>query len=184
MARVTHNLLLQGISGKVGPLVVRQVGGQTVVQAAEAKAARAPRSPRQQAHLNRFYQAQLYAKAQLRDPAVEALYATRTDDRRRSAYAVAVADFMHAPKIIGLDTRAYHGRPGDVLRVQATDDFAVVGVHLCLLAASGALLEEGEAILQADGCWHYLVQQAQVPATCEVTAHDRPGNTARQVYSL
>lgn len=97
MARVTNNLLLQGISGKIGPLVVRQVGGQTIVQSAETKAQRAPRSPRQQAHLDRMYQAQLYAKAQIRDPSLKALYATRIDQRRTSAYTVAIADYMKAP---------------------------------------------------------------------------------------
>ena len=89
MARVPKTSLLHGVSGKLGPSVLRQVGGQTVVQAAEAPGWRVPCSPAQQAHLDRMYQAQLYAKAQTRDPAAKARYTMRIDQRRRRAYAVA-----------------------------------------------------------------------------------------------
>jgi hypothetical protein len=185
MARVTNNLLLLGISGKIGPLVIRQVGGQTIVQSAESKAQRAPRSPKQQAHLQRMYQAQLYAKAQIQDPATKALYATRIDQRRTSAYTVAIADFMHAPEILGLDARAYRGRPGDALRIQATDDFEVIAVVLRFLSPTGTELETGPATPQPGGDWLYLTQHDHAAGTtCEVEAHDRPGNLSTRRFTL
>ncbi|MDO7877609.1 hypothetical protein Q5H93_22915 [Hymenobacter sp. ASUV-10] len=185
MARVTNNLLLQGISGKIGPLVIRQVGGQTIVQSAENKAKRAPRSPKQQAHLDRMYQAQLYAKAQIRDPNLKALYATRIDQRRTSAYTVAIADYMNAPEILGLDARAYRGHPGDALRIQATDDFEVIAVVLRFLTPTGTLLETGPATLQPAAHWLYLTQQNHAAGTtCEVEAHDRPGNATTRSFTL
>ena len=187
MARVTRNLLLQGLSGKISGLVVRQVGDQTIVQAAEAKGQRPARSPRQQAHLDRMYQAQLYAKAQLRDPAALALYTTGISTRCTSAYTVAVADYMKAPIVTALIINAYHGQPGDVIRVQATDNFAVTAVHVRISLPDGILLEEGPATLEPDGSWCYLVTAAQPPApgtTITATVHDRPGNTASHTATL
>lgn len=183
MARIPKNSLLHGISGKLGNLVLRQVGGQTVVQAAEAPGRRAPRSPAQQAHLDRMYRAQLYAKAQVRDPTAKARYTTGIDQRRRSAYAVAIADYMHAPEITAVDMRSYHGQPGDPIFITATDDFAVAGVSVCLRDAGGALLEEGPAEpLATSKGWRYTTrtaagsgQQVQV----EAEACDYAGNVAR-----
>ena len=182
LARVPKTSLLYGISGKLGPFVLRQVGGQTVVQAAEAPGRRAPRSPAQQAHLDRMYQAQRYAKAQIRDPAAKARYATRIDQRRRSAYAVAIADYMHAPRVTAIDSRDYQGRSGDQIRVVATDDFAVVAVQVHLYAPTGALLEGGPAALLPTGEWSYLALQMAPagPGTrIEAEAHDYPGNVGR-----
>lgn len=188
MARVPKNSLLHGISGKLGNLVLRQVGGQTVVQAAETPGRRAPRSPAQQAHLDRMYRAQLYAKAQVRDPAAKARYTTGIDLRRRSAYAVAIADYMHAPEISAVDVRRYHGQPGDPIFITATDDFAVVRVSVCLRNAGGSLLEEGPAELLPTGKgWRYTAriatgmgQQVHV----EAEACDYAGNVARQAVTM
>lgn len=186
MARVTRGSLLQGISGKIGGIVVRQVGNETIVSAAESKGARAPRSARQQAHLTRFHQAQRYAAAQLRDEAARALYATGVGGRLQSPYHVAIADFMHAPQITGIDTAAYQGRPGDLIRVAATDDFAVVSVLLRLESATGDVLEEGPATPAPAGPdWHYAVQTTTArAAVLHVRAFDRPGNVAEQTVRL
>ncbi|GAB3833842.1 hypothetical protein [Hymenobacter jeollabukensis] len=186
MARVTRNSLLQGISGKIGGIVVRQVGGQTIVSAAEAKEERAPRSARQQAHLDRFFAAQCYARAQMQDPAAKALYATGVDSRRQSPYHVAIADFMHAPQIISVDTSAYQGQGGDIIRVAATDDFTVASVLLRLETATGELLEEGPALPLASGFdWHYTTRSTGArAAVLHVQASDRPGNVAEQTIRL
>ena len=187
MARVTSQSLLRGISGKLGPLVVRQVGSQTVVQAAEGRAPRAPRSPAQQAHLDRMYQAQLYAKAQLRDPEAKARYAAGINQRRTSAYTVAIADFMNPPVITALDAGRYHGQPGDVVLVTATDDFAVAAVQLRLHDPAGQLLAEGPAVRQPDGRWRYVARAAHPagPGTrLEAEARDHAGNVASATVLL
>lgn len=187
MARVTGNSLLRGVSGKIGNLVVRQVGQQTIVSAAEAPGPRAPRSPKQQAQLERMYRAQLYAKAQIRDPDAKALYATGIDARRTSAYTVAVADYLNAPVIGRVELGSYHGRPGNVLRIWATDDFAVTSVQARILTADGTELEAGPTILQPDASWHYLLQlphPANTPLTLHLEAYDRPGNVTQLAQPL
>jgi hypothetical protein len=187
MARVTHNALLRGLSGKLGGLVIRQVGDQTIVSAAEAPGQRAPRSLKQQAHLDRMYRAQLYAKAQLRDPAARALYATGITARCTSAYTVAIADYMKAPVITCLKINGYHGQPGDKIQVLATDNFAVTAVHICIRHPNGALLEEGPATPAPDGSWCYTAAVRQVlrPGTSiTATVYDRPGNATTQTALL
>lgn len=187
MARVTRNSLLRGISGKLGPLVVRQVGDQTIVQAAEGPGPRAPRSPKQQAHLDRMYRAQCYAKAQVQEPTAKVRYATGIDQRRTSAYTVAVADFMNLPVVTALLTSHYHGQPHDPTTITATDDFAVAAVYVSLYAPAGTLLEAGPAALLPDGRWRYLAQTTQPTLAglrLEAEAHDYAGNVARRAQVL
>ena len=158
-----------------------------MVPAAEGPGPRAPLSPAQQAHLDRMYQAQLYARAQLRDPAAKARYATGIDQRRTSAYTVAIADFMNPPVITALDAGRNHGQPGDVILVTATDDFAVAAVQLRLHDPAGQLLEEGPATRQPDGRWCYTARTAHPagPGTrLEAEARDHAGNVASKVLLL
>lgn len=188
MARVTGNSLLRGVSGKIGSLVIRQVGDQTIVSAAEGPGPRAPRSPKQQAQLDRMYRAQLYAKAQMLDPDAKARYATGIDARRTSAYTVAVADYLNAPTITRVDLSGYRGRPGDALQIWATDDFAVTAVHVRILSTpDGPEVESGPALLQPDASWRYLVQRPHAPGaplTLHLKAHDLPRNVGQLVQTL
>lgn len=188
MARVTGNSLLRGVSGKIGSLVIRQVGDQTIVSAAERLGPRAPRSPKQQAQLDRMYRAQLYAKAQMLDPDAKARYATGIDARRTSAYTVAVADYLNAPTITRVDLSGYRGRPGDALQIWATDDFAVTAVHVRILSTpDGPEVESGPALLQPDASWRYLVQRPHAPGaplTLHLEAHDLPRNVGQLVQTL
>lgn len=150
-------------------------------------APRAPRSPAQQAHLDRVYQAQRYAKAQIQDPVAKARYATGIDQRRTSAYTVAVADYLNPPVITALATGHYHGQLNDAILITATDDFAVVAMHVSLYAPTGTLLEAGPAALQPDGRWRYLAQTTQLALPglrIEAEAHDHPGNVARHIQVL
>ena len=173
---------MYGKRGRVGPLILRQLNGETIVQAAE-RGPRKPRSEAQQAHLDRTHRARQYGKAQVSDPISKALYATRITKRCTSAYTVAVQDYLNAPEITVLDASAYQGGVGDVIRVRATDDFGVVSVYVRLLAPDGSLREAGPASLQATGDWLY---QATQPTSlgqgtvAEAKAYDRPGNVATE----
>jgi hypothetical protein len=185
MARVTKKSLLKGLSGKIGNLVIRQVGEETVVSAAE-RGPRAPRSPRQQAQLGRMYQAQLYGSAQHRDAEAKALYATRIDSDRTSARSVAIADYMHSPEIQAVDRRGYQGRLGDQLQVEATDDFAVTAVAIRIEGPAGEVLIQGPARLQASGNWVFTagLGHALPPGSMlYVEAFDRPGNVTTESYA-
>ena len=134
-----------------------------------------------------MYRAQCYAKAQIQDPAAKARYATGIDQRRTSAYTVAVADYLNPPVITALDAGHYHGQPHDANLKTATDDFAVAAVHVSLYAPTNVLLEAGPAALQPDGRWRYLAQTTQLALPgirLEAEARDHPGNVAHQIQVL
>ncbi|MCC2546562.1 hypothetical protein LJY25_08920 [Hymenobacter sp. BT175] len=139
MARVSNNIITQGLSGTIGgTLVFRQVTGRTIVAAAPRESEKAP-SARQLAHQERFQMAALYAKAQLLDVASKAEYdAARTPDSSASAYAIAVADFMQAPDIHQIDLSDYQGQAGNTIRVRVTDDFKVTSVRLRIENGDGS----------------------------------------------
>ena len=142
-----------------------------------------PLTPRQ-----RFHQAAFYARKVQEDAEQQAAYQAATDDIVRSAYTVAVADFLNAPNIRDVDLAAYHGQKGDVITVYATDDFAVHHVHLCIQNADGSLVEEGDAQADADGTTFRYTATQNNPSTdgdkITVTAYDNPGNATVEEQTL
>jgi len=93
MPAVTHNIILQGISGKLGNIVVRQLKGKTIVQAAPIR--KAPATPGELANRETFKKAVAYAKEARQDSAVWEIYTTEAKRRggTSNAFAVAVSDF-------------------------------------------------------------------------------------------
>ncbi|UOQ52669.1 hypothetical protein [Hymenobacter cellulosivorans] len=186
MARVTGNSLLQGLSGTIGGITVRQVGKQTIVSAAEGPK-KAPPSDKQLTQRLRMHYAQCYAEILKQDPALKALYATGITDRLKNARLVAITDYLNAPEVLGADLSAYQGRPHDVIRLYATDDFAVTAVEAHLYSATDQLLVQGPAALQPEGCWLFSlpsVSLAEPAIRLEVRAFDRPGNQTLRQFLL
>jgi hypothetical protein len=95
--------------------------------------------------------------------------------------------FFNAPAVDEIDLSTYTGKPGEVIKISASDDFEVVGVSVTIRATDGTVLEEGApAKSAADGAFTYTtttnVAQGQ-PISLEVTATDRPGNRTTKVQS-
>ncbi|UOQ71343.1 hypothetical protein [Hymenobacter cellulosilyticus] len=114
------------------------------------------------------------------DPALKAAYETGVDVNTTSSYVVAVADYLSAPSIRNVDFSAYHGKPGDVITVQATDNFAVTEVRVRIQNPDGTLVEEGPALPDPDGFTFRFTAKASNTSLegdkITVTAADRPGN--------
>jgi hypothetical protein len=83
----------------------------------------------QQAHRRRFQHAVLYSMGVMSDPELTAAYESKAKPGQ-SARNMAVADFFHAPDIRDVDVTGYRGLPGDVIRIEVTDDFMVTDVFL------------------------------------------------------
>ena len=114
MARGT-NLVLQGLSGKLGEtLVIRRVGNQTVLCKAPDKRTKEP-SEQQLAHQRRFTEASIYARSVIQDETAKAEYTARIRPGRK-AYQAAMADFFYAPTIEDVDLSQYQGTVGDTIR--------------------------------------------------------------------
>src|SRR5690606_33482578 len=138
--------------------------------------------PHQEKAKARFKRAVLYAKRQINDPVLKAFYQPGLSSRFNSAYAAAVGDFLSAPKIHEIDTTRYGGVAGDEILLKATNqEFGLSSVRIALFNATGALLEEGDPVLQADAAEDYVyittVANNILSGTrIVVTLRDRPGN--------
>jgi hypothetical protein len=150
MAKVAKNIVLFGASGKLGDqIVIRQRGGQTILAQAPGERTDEPTAA-QKAQRLKFQQAIVYGKAQIADADSRAEYAAKSDERK-SAYNVAVADFLHAPDVDEIDLTNYTGAAGDTIRVRVTDDFKVTQVQVSISNSDGSLVEQGDALQQQNG---------------------------------
>ena len=181
MAESKRNIVIQGMSGKLGDMIVfRQRAGKTI-------AAAAPRSPQgegtpaQQAVREKFQQAILYGRTAISDPATKEEYQAKAPEGK-SAFNVAVADFFNAPDIVEIDVKEYSGSPGQRIRVKVTDDFKVKSVWLAIQNDDGSIVEQGNAIADPNGIdWIYTstTENLSLPNDkVTVTATDNPDNLA------
>jgi hypothetical protein len=182
MAKQKNNAVTHGLSGTVGGMLVfRQTATGTVVQSLPRVSGNWTEA--QQEHRRKFQRAVLYGKASLSDPARQQEYAAAAHPKNRTPFNVAVADFLHAPEIEVIDVSDYRGQPGDVIRIEATDDFAVKEVKVVITNPDGSIVEEGFAQPGISGFeWIYTATEDNpTPAgdRIEVYASDMPGNISR-----
>jgi hypothetical protein len=181
MAKQERNVVTHGLSGTVGGMLVfRQTATGTVVQSPPRVSGKSTEA--QLAQQRKFQRAVVYAGAVAEDPAQEAAYAAKAK-KGQTARNVAVADFLHAPEIEVIDLSGYHGQPGDVIRIEATDDFAVREVKVVITNPDGSIVEEGYAEAGALKYeWIYTATAANPGLAgdrIEVYASDMPGNISK-----
>jgi hypothetical protein len=185
MAKAELNALLAALHGTIGDLVLVREGDNIYVRHRARQTA--PRSQAQVAQNQRMTLASRWARTLLADPAMKAAY-ERGRQGHLSALNVAVRDFLNAPVIEAISLDGYRGRPGDLIRIRARDDFRIVRLSVQIRTVEGVVLEEGEALWEGmDGAWGYRSQIQVLPQTTvliEATALDLPGNrtTAQSYY--
>ena len=168
MAKVRNNLLIRGLSGKLGDqFVIRQLrDGRTIVCARPDFSGRIL-SAGQKEHHQRVKQAAAYA-----GPASRAnpIYAELAAGTMKNAYNVAFGDWFSPPVIHSLE------RQGRAIRILASDDVLVASVEVLVLDEAGKEVERGLA-LQGQGDWWEYVPSAAGRVVVEVS--DLPGNTVK-----
>lgn len=173
-----------GLSGMLGETVsVRKVRGQVVVTNRPRRRAGKP-SEKQASVQEKFLEASQYANRQIAQAESNALYAAGITGKKRSAYLVAMSDYLSAPKVSSIDILDYRGAIGDTIVVKAIDDFMVTKVKVVIADAAGSILEEGEAGPDAQqvNLWQYkarAVNPTLAGTTVRAYAYDRPGNTGK-----
>jgi hypothetical protein len=143
-------------------------------------------APARREALAKLYAASQYAWIQLANPAMRAEYENRARTRK-SAYALAVADFLNPPEIRAVSLEQYIGHAGDPITLHVTDDFKVAGVRVELLDIEGNAIERSEAHEQGNNMWRYTTKRTMpplVPISLVITAFDIPGNTDKQTIHL
>lgn len=178
MAKVGNNILTHGLQGMVGDLIVfRQRDGKTIVSAKPEHHGSLTEAQLQ--HLHHFQEAVIYAKSVLSDPEKKEAY-KHAAKPGQSAYNVALADFLKAPHIEEIDIAGYDGKPGSKIRVRAVDDFKITAVTLEIHNSDGAVLEQGNAVCDANGLdWIYTATKINDPLTggkITVKVSDNPGH--------
>ncbi len=183
MAKVGRNMVTTGLSGKLGDLLVfRVVNGKTVVSQAPAPSSKEP-SEAQIVQKKKFQKAVLYAKSAIASPEIKAAYEAEAADGK-SAYNVAVADFLNAPQIEEIDISTYTGKVGDTIQILPTDDFEVTEVSVTIENADGTIVENGQAI-QTEGSPYYTFTATALNETLDgdkitIQVSDVPGNTTTE----
>ena len=180
MTKVKNNALLKGISGKLGEThVYKKVRGKMyMVNMPETGK---PLSEDRKAFISKFSKAAAYAKAQMKDDDAKAMYQTGITAKKHNPYIVAVSDSLTKPKVNEIKTTDYEGAVGDVITIDATDDFKVTRVRVIILESDGNKLERGEAIQDPKNThiWKYTATVANPSvegSTISVTAFDTPDN--------
>jgi hypothetical protein len=179
MGLLQPNPAIGTLHGTVGDLVfVRTQDGRLLVR--HRPPPRREFKPGELANQSRFTLASAYVKRVRGQPERYAAYEEAARFLRKRACDLANADFWHPPAIQDVDLSSYRGQAGEVIRVEAVDDFAVVAVGIAITALDGTVIERGEAKTSGTGAeWIYTIQ-ATMPAgqtvVVEVTATDRPGN--------
>jgi len=109
MAKVAKNLILHGASGKIGDqIVIRQRGGKVILSQAPGEREGEP-SEAQKTQRAKFQQAIIYGKTQMTDAEAKAGYEAKASGMR-TAFNVAVADFLHAPDVDEIDPSTGSGQ--------------------------------------------------------------------------
>lgn len=187
MAESKNNIVTHGLSGKVGDLLVFiQRNGKTIVSKAP-KERTGGLSDKQEIQKLKFQRAVLYAKTIMNDASKKQMYEAMSDDSKGiSAYNVAVADLLNAPKIQEINLSAYTGNPGDTIRIIATDDFEVVSVIVKIENSDGSLVEEGSAVNNGAE-WIYTATVLNSDLSGDkitITASDYPDNVTEKFETL
>ncbi|HET7003695.1 MAG TPA: hypothetical protein VFI33_20375 [Puia sp.] len=187
MPESKDNFVVQGLSGTFAGIgTFHRRGKKTFLRKIRAKPS-VPDSKEQVAVKERFAEYIQYAKAAIKDPVIKAAYAAAAKPGR-TAFNRAVTDASRPPKIGKVDAGNYHGQTGDHLIIEATDDFRVKAVQVCIHNANGHLIEQGDAIMQINMVdWLYAVTAANesfAGSKITATASDLPGNKASVIVTL
>ena len=180
MAKVTLAPGFENLHGPVGKLPYRLFLGMNIVYP-KPKRVRQPNTPAQRGWRRTFREGTAYAKRVSEDPATWPAYVAEARKRRTTASALATKDWLKPPRVTAIDLSRYRRHAGDMITVQAEDDFKVIRVAVEILADAQTVVEGGAATFDAaSGSWKYTVMAeatGQSGLTVRATAWDRPGQT-------
>jgi hypothetical protein len=185
MAKVELNKTVSALRGKIDDWVYRQQDGQTIVTPYREPKARTP-SPAQKQARARFQAAHAYATEVLSDPLRRAVYQKIASARKRPANVLLASNFLTPPTIEVVETAAYTGRVGELIRIVAFDAIAVAAVTVAIRTSNGVPVESGEA-MNDHGVWNYRTTANVVSRSSlqiEVTARNHARAEAKQVKEM
>jgi hypothetical protein len=189
MTNVNENLLMRGARGNLGKQIVyRKHGDNTIMARMPTVNKDAVPTEKQQEKRERFSDAASYAKNAMSLEDLKKEYEKKATPGR-TAFNIAFRDFLKAPVVKKIDASDYKGPAGSVIIINAKDDFRVARVKVSIHSSTGALVEEGNAVLDPikRSLWNYTVTQNNTTLSGSVisaVATDLPGNSASLAITL
>ncbi len=153
MAKVKKNAIIEGLSGKVGNLVFRQFGNQTVVSKMPTHDPKRVPTPGEAAQRKRIQDSAALAKLILESEEGQAYYqAARQRLGKRSAYHTAIHDFFGKPEVLNVAV----DDDGDYkLNIQVWDNVGVRKIRVQVDEESGFAEPQDE---QPSNLWCYSLR--------------------------
>ena len=186
MARVSNNLVVQGMSGSLEKKILLKHYGNITLVTAFPDRSMVKITDSQKKENGRFRVAMAYARSQMADPASKAEYQAIAKGLQR-AHNMAIADFYQPPEIKSIDFAQCKGRINDPISIVAVDLLKVVKLTVSIMDVSGRLLESGDALMTGRWKWEYRLTNnysSIEQMTAKVTAWDKPGNSAECCEAL
>ena len=108
-------------------------------------------------------------------------YIRKANQLGTTAYALAVADWYGAPRVLQIDVDRWRGNPEEMIRVKARDNVMVASVVIVIRDPEGQIQEMGEARQSHAGSawWNYTTQLPVLVTpfpTVQAVAFDLAGN--------
>jgi hypothetical protein len=186
MAIANDNVIMRFQRGKIGGLIFRVWGENTVVSKAPDYS-KIPRSEAQKANSNRFKVATRYGRRVLNDPVAYSFY-DKKRRRNQTVWNVAISDYMKRPEIAEIDVWNYKGQVGNTIKVKASDNYGIVSVIVMIINASGFEVESGMAVqMPGSEVWVYKTVEENPEwkgGRVVVRVTDSPGNVVTDSRSL
>jgi len=146
MAKARSNVIVRGLSGKLGEQVMlRHMRDGSTIMAKLPDFSKRKFSAEQKEHQSRFQRAVAYAKAAYRHP----IYAEIAAGTLKNAYNVALSDWFHPPVIHQVE------RAEGCIRIWASDHVMVTRVQVTVLDEEGGVRERGEGVRGEGDLWEY-----------------------------
>ena len=187
MSSTRSNGLTADYSGKFGNQYVLRCRNGRSNMSKLPKRTKTTTSEAQDRVKNNFKAAAAYAKDKLSIPELREAYLLRGNGLR-SAYIMAMADSFHPPVINNINADFYRGHAGDVIRIEAVDNFRVEKVMFYLYDEDNQELEFGECVQAGEGSeWDYTILNEHVPTAgqkIKVVAYDLPGHPGQAILEI
>jgi len=151
MATIQNDLVVKGLSGKVGKqlAVHRRRDGQYGIYAAGLVNHQTTHVETEEAQNSRLYEALFYAQPP-----------TARESSSQTDASVTVADVIHPPEIHRIDISRYTGMAGELIDITAGDDVNVSSIGVLIVSDDGILVEKGSAVLcdRNPYSWKYVTK--------------------------
>ena len=183
MGKMKLNPTVDGLTGKLGNMVHRQLWGKHVVSRLPDFSDRVL-TPKQVAQNNKYKGAGQIWRGLAAE--VKAAYNAWGKRLNKPPYALFNKNCACPPTVEDVDVSKYAGQAGQPIRIRAVDLFEVASVEIRVREAGGNVVEKGAAVRSGSDSKEWVYQTTAtvknpVGASVEAVATNWPGNQGNRI---